>query len=28
LSFIYNINGKEQQKKNQKENFFLDGFDK
>ncbi|GAH54045.1 unnamed protein product, partial [marine sediment metagenome] len=28
LSFIYNINGKERQKKNQKENFFLDGFDK
>lgn len=28
LSFIYNINGKEQQKKNQKENFFLDSFDK
>ncbi len=28
LSFIYNINAKEQQKKNQKENFFLDGFDK
>ncbi len=28
MSFIYNINGKEQQKKNQKENFFLDGFDK
>ena len=27
LSFIYNINGKEQ-KKNKKENFFLDGFDK
>ncbi|MCD4695052.1 MAG: outer membrane beta-barrel family protein, partial [Bacteroidales bacterium] len=28
LSFIYNINGKEQQKKSQKGNFFLDGFDK
>ena len=27
LSFIYNINGKEQKKKN-KENFFLEGFDK
>jgi outer membrane receptor protein involved in Fe transport len=28
LSFIYNINGKENQKKKQKENFFLDEFDK
>jgi len=28
LSFIYNINGKEQQQKKQKENFFLDDFDK
>ncbi len=28
LSFIYNINGKEQQKKKHKENFFLEGFDK
>jgi outer membrane receptor protein involved in Fe transport len=28
LSFIYNINGKEQQRKKRKENFFLDGFDK
>ncbi|MCK5820360.1 MAG: TonB-dependent receptor [Bacteroidales bacterium] len=27
LSFVYNINGKEQ-KKNQNDNFFLDGFDK
>lgn len=28
LSFIYNINGKDQQQKKQKGNFFLDGFDK
>lgn len=28
LSFIYNINSKEQQKKNPNENFFLNGFDK
>ncbi|MBT3210244.1 MAG: TonB-dependent receptor [Bacteroidetes bacterium] len=28
LSFIYNINGKDQQQKKQKENFFLDDFDK
>lgn len=28
LSFIYNINGKKQQQKNQKEKFFLDNFDK
>ena len=28
LSFIYNINGKEQQKKKDKEKFFLDGLNK
>jgi len=28
LSFIYNINGKKEDKKNQKGNFFLEGFDK
>ena len=28
LSFIYNINNKEQQKQKRKENFFLDDFDK
>lgn len=28
LSFIYNISGKEQQQKKQKEKFFLDNFDK
>ncbi len=28
LSLLYNISGKEQQKKGQKENFFLDDFDK
>ncbi len=28
LSFIYNINGKDQQKKKKKGNFFLEGFDK
>jgi len=28
FSFLYNINGREQQKKGQKENFFLDDFDK
>ena len=28
LNFIYNINGKDQAKKKQKENFFLDEFDK
>ena len=28
LSFIYNINGKEPQPEKQKDNFFLDGFDK
>jgi len=28
LSFIYNINGKGQQQKKQKRNFFLDDFDK
>ncbi|RLD91388.1 MAG: hypothetical protein DRJ09_01375 [Bacteroidetes bacterium] len=28
LSFIYNINGKEQYQKKQKEKFFLDSFDK
>jgi len=28
LSFIYNINGKKQQQKDKKQNFFLEGFDK
>jgi len=28
LSFVYNINGKNQQEKKQKEKFFLDDFDK
>lgn len=28
LSFAYNINGKENSKKSQNENFFLDGFEK
>ncbi len=28
LNFVYNINGKNQAKKKQKENFFLDEFDK
>jgi hypothetical protein len=28
VSFTYNINGNDQQQKKQKQNFFLDGFDK
>ena len=28
LSFVYNINGKDEQKKKQARNFFLDDFDK